>query len=328
MRITRCTPDDLDDLVWIARKTFRETFAGQNTAKDMAAYLTSAFSPEKLAAELRCPDSALFLAQELGAPVGYLQLNRGRAQTEHPLENAAEIQRIYVLSGAKGRGVGSQLMHLAEKTAREWGCGMLWLGVWEHNLPAQRFYRSHGFERFSQHIFQLGSDAQTDFLLKKELPPLPARQEIRIRPAAESDYPAAERIMQQVQALHVSLRPDIYKPYKIALPREEFDRAVRENRFFAAVCDGEVVGILHLQLRSVGSSTQVSRRVLFVDTLAVDESLRGKGVGQALLNHARSLRDELKLDGLELQVNARNRAARAFYARCGFTEKSVNLELR
>ena len=328
MRITRCTPDDLDDLVWIARKTFRETFAGQNTAKDMAAYLASAFSPEKLAAELRCPDSALFLARELGAPVGYLQLNRGRAPTEHSPENAAEIQRIYVLSGAKGRGVGSQLMRLAEKTAREWGCGMLWLGVWEHNLPAQRFYRSHGFERFSQHIFQLGSDAQTDFLLKKELPPLPARQEIRIRPAAESDYPAAERIMQQVQALHVSLRPDIYKPYKIALPREEFDRAVRENRFFAAVCDGEVVGILHLQLRSVGSSTQVSRRVLFVDTLAVDESLRGKGVGQALLNHARSLRDELKLDGLELQVNARNRAARAFYARCGFTEKSVNLELR
>ena len=270
MRITRCTPDDLDDLVWIARKTFRETFAGQNTAKDMAAYLASAFSPEKLAAELRCPDSALFLVRELGAPVGYLQLNRGRAQTEHPPENAAEIQRIYVLSGAKGRGVGSQLMRLAEKTAREWGCGMLWLGVWEHNLPAQRFYRSHGFERFSQHIFQLGSDAQTDFLLKKELPPLPARQEIRIRPAAESDYPAAERIMQQVQALHVSLRPDIYKPCKITLPREEFDRAVRENRFFAAVCDGEVVGILHLQLRSVGSSTQVSRRVLFVDTLAVD----------------------------------------------------------
>ena len=41
------------------------------------------------------------------APVGYLQLNRGRVQTEHPLENAAEIQRIYVLSGVKGRGIGS-----------------------------------------------------------------------------------------------------------------------------------------------------------------------------------------------------------------------------
>ena len=64
MRITRCTPDDLDDLVWIARKTFRETFAGQNTVKDMAAYLASAISPKKLAAELRCPDSALFLARD------------------------------------------------------------------------------------------------------------------------------------------------------------------------------------------------------------------------------------------------------------------------
>lgn len=326
MRITRCTPDDLEDLVWIARKTFRETFAGQNTAEDMAAYLASAFSPEKLAAELRCSDSALFLARESGAPVGYLKLNRSAAQTEHPLENAAEIQRVYVLSGAKGCGVGSQLIRLAEKTARAWGCGALWLGVWEHNLPAQRFYRSHGFERFSQHVFQLGSDAQTDFLLKKELPPLPARQEIRIRPAVESDYPATERIMRQVQALHVGLRPDIYKPCEPVLPREEFDRTVHENQFFAAVCGNEVAGILQLQIRSIGSSTQVPRRVLFVDTLAVDESRRGQGIGQALLNHACALRDELKLDGLELQVNARNHAARAFYARCGFTEKSINLE--
>ena len=71
MRITRCTPDDLDDLVWIARKTFRETFAGQNTAKDMAAYLASAFSPEKLAAELRCPDTTavLIIAERTAALV-------------------------------------------------------------------------------------------------------------------------------------------------------------------------------------------------------------------------------------------------------------------
>ena len=327
MRITRCTPDDLDDLVWIARKTFRETFAGQNTAEDMAAYLASAFSPEKLAAELRCPNSALFLARESGAPVGYLKLNRSTAQTERAPENTTEIQRLYVFSGAKGCGIGSQLIRLAEETARAWGCGTLWLGVWEHNLPAQRFYRSHGFERFSQHVFRLGSDAQTDFLLKKELPPLPAPQEVRIRPAAEADYPAVERIMQQVQALHVGLRPDIYQPCETVLPREEFDRAVRENLFFAAICGGEVAGILQLQIRSIGSSTQVSRRVLFVDTLAVDESLRGKGIGHTLLHHARALRDELKLDGLELQVNARNGAARDFYARCGFTEKSINLEL-
>ena len=135
--------------------------------------------------------------------------------------------------------------------------------------------------------------------------------------------------MQQVQALHVSLRPDIYKPYKITLPREEFDRAVREKPILCG-------GLRWRGCRYPPSPTSVlsaaarrfPRRVLFVDTLAVDESLRGKGVGRALLNHARSLRDELKLDGLELQVNARNRAARAFYARCGFTEKSVNLELR
>ena len=45
----------------------------------------------------------------------------------------------------------------------------VWLGVWEHNYNAIRFYERIGFERCGSHDFMLGNDKQTDILLKKEL---------------------------------------------------------------------------------------------------------------------------------------------------------------
>jgi ribosomal protein S18 acetylase RimI-like enzyme len=41
--------------------------------------------------------------------------------------------------------------------------------VWEHNERALEFYRKWGFEKYGQHVFMLGNDAQTDLLMKKEL---------------------------------------------------------------------------------------------------------------------------------------------------------------
>jgi ribosomal protein S18 acetylase RimI-like enzyme len=46
----------------------------------------------------------------------------------------------------------------------------MWLGVWEENPRAIRFYQKLGFVEFGEHIFQLGDDAQRDVLMKKKLP--------------------------------------------------------------------------------------------------------------------------------------------------------------
>ncbi|WP_243428090.1 GNAT family N-acetyltransferase [Clostridium rhizosphaerae] len=42
----------------------------------------------------------------------------------------------------------------------------IWLGVWEHNVAAIRFYEKQGFVKFDTHIFKLGDDEQTDNLMK------------------------------------------------------------------------------------------------------------------------------------------------------------------
>jgi ribosomal protein S18 acetylase RimI-like enzyme len=45
----------------------------------------------------------------------------------------------------------------------------IWLGVWEKNTRAIKFYQKNGFEAFDKHTFKLGSDAQTDIMMRKKL---------------------------------------------------------------------------------------------------------------------------------------------------------------
>ena len=92
-------------------------------------------------------ESVTFIAYKNGTPLGYLKLNVGNAQTEKCLDNALEIQRIYILKSAKGQGIGSAFMQIAENFASEKKLSTIWLGVWEHNEPAKKFYKSKGYEK-------------------------------------------------------------------------------------------------------------------------------------------------------------------------------------
>lgn len=148
-----------------------------------------------------------------------------------------------------------------------------------------------------------------------------------IRPARPADYPQAAAIMQQVHALHVGWRPDIYQPCEPALAESDFLEEVADETCIVAELDGEIVGILSFMHRHVGNERQVTRNVLFIDVMAVDEAHRHQGIGKRMFDYIREYANSQGLDGIELQVNARNTAAYEMSKRCGFTEKSVNMEL-
>jgi ribosomal protein S18 acetylase RimI-like enzyme len=69
----------------------------------------------------------------------------------------------------QGKKIGVKLIELALSYAQHHKFDWIWLGVWEFNYRAQAFYKKFGFERFSQHVFQVGDDPQIDWLLKKKL---------------------------------------------------------------------------------------------------------------------------------------------------------------
>ena len=168
-KIKKCELPQLKILQSLCRTTFKETFTGSNTEEDMKKHLNTAYSDDKLKKQLESPDSVTYIAYCDGVPTGYLQLNRGSAQTEKGFCDSLEIQRIYVLSSAKGKGIGTLFMKNAEEKAAEWNLSYIWLGVWEYNAPAIKFYKSNGYEPFSEHTFMVGNDKQTDILMKKYL---------------------------------------------------------------------------------------------------------------------------------------------------------------
>ena len=119
--------------------------------------------------ELSNPNSFFYVAEVNGHVVGYLKLNTAHAQTEPQAADALEIERIYVLGSYHGGGVGQALYHHAMSVAQDRKASYVWLGVWEHNHRALRFYEKNGFTAFGTHIFQLGNDQQTDILMKKSV---------------------------------------------------------------------------------------------------------------------------------------------------------------
>ncbi len=152
-------------------------------------------------------------------------------------------------------------------------------------------------------------------------------QKTIIRLAKTQDYERIETIMKQVQQLHIDWRPDLYKQAETVLPYEEFLEAVKNETFVVAEVAGEVIGLLSYIPRHVASGIQVTREVLFIDSMAIDEKYRGNGIGHQLFDFIKNIAREKNFDGIELQVNAKNISAKKMYESYGFTEKSINMEL-
>ena len=76
---------------------------------------------------------------------------------------ALELKRIYVLAGFHGKGIAQKLMDFFLDFATKKKYEAVWLGVWEHNIRAQKFYGKYGFEDSGYtHDFPIGSTPQTD----------------------------------------------------------------------------------------------------------------------------------------------------------------------
>lgn len=169
VKIIQAGYTEVQDLQRICRQTFTETFAEHNSDQNLADYLDDSFATTKLTRELNNPESNFYFAYVDNVLAGYLKINFGDAQTEVIDDLAMEIERIYVLKEFQGKKVGQALFQKALEVAGETSCTHVWLGVWEKNYKALKFYRKNGFEEFDQHIFRIGDDEQTDFLMKRTI---------------------------------------------------------------------------------------------------------------------------------------------------------------
>jgi ribosomal protein S18 acetylase RimI-like enzyme len=91
------------------------------------------------------PNSATWIAEENSELTGFAIV-----EWERQPESAAPvayIQTVEVTPAHRGQGIGSELMHLSEDSARAAGATAIWLHVDVENAAAIHLYESRGYAR-------------------------------------------------------------------------------------------------------------------------------------------------------------------------------------
>ena len=124
----------------LGRKTFVDTYGEDNTAANMAKYLKSSFSKKSITEQLEDQRNFFLMVKIDGKAVGYAKLRENNQPFHNKKVNAVELERIYVLKTHQGNGIGKTLLDKCMAFARLRNYPVMWLGVWEKNHKALKFY--------------------------------------------------------------------------------------------------------------------------------------------------------------------------------------------
>lgn len=162
--IRKIEPSDAGALSVLAKQAFFDTFVGTCTTEDMDGFLEEYFNVPQLKKELEDTDSFNFFAEVDNQKIGFIRFKED--YESFPLMKkwkAIELKRLYVSKEFHGQGVAQQLIGLYMDHAKQNGYEAGWLGVWEHNIKAQKFYKKYGFEDSgNDHDFPIGNTPQID----------------------------------------------------------------------------------------------------------------------------------------------------------------------
>ena len=149
--------------------TFLDTFRGTCTDEEIEQFVQKYFNVDQTRKELQDVEDFYFIAFADKKTVGYIRMKEVESDVALIKQyRAIELKRIYVLKEYHSKKVGAALMRFALQFASEKQYEAVWLGVWEHNIKAQAFYKKWGFvDTGSSHNFPIGNTPQMDNWLIK-----------------------------------------------------------------------------------------------------------------------------------------------------------------
>ena len=150
-----------------------------------------------------------------------------------------------------------------------------------------------------------------------------------IRLAAEKDIPKILDLLSQVDLVHHSGRPDIFK-IGTKYSAEQLKALLNDGErpiLVAADERDEVMGYcfcIFEQHKTHSVLTDI--KTLYIDDLCVDEKLRGKHIGKQLYEAAVKLAEDSGCYNLTLNVWSCNPSALRFYESLGLTPQKIGME--
>src|SRR5687768_7239149 len=95
LSIREATKDDAVLIADLSQQTFYDTFAADNTEKDMDMFLNKQFTKGRLILEVGAPGNIFLLAYCNDTVVGYTKLREGKQPKSLGTKNTLEIARLY-----------------------------------------------------------------------------------------------------------------------------------------------------------------------------------------------------------------------------------------
>ena len=169
MQFCPITIEDLDTLRVLAIRTYTAAFEHKNQPGVLEEYVVYAFAKAHLEKQLLDSNSHWYFLKQNDTIVGYLKLNTGEAQTEFQEAHGLEIERIYIDIPYLGKGYGKKAIDFSISQAQQLEKSYIWLGVWEENPDAIRFYKKCGFKITGTHAYDMVAEIQTDYIMQYDL---------------------------------------------------------------------------------------------------------------------------------------------------------------
>lgn len=153
---------------------------------------------------------------------------------------------------------------------------------------------------------------------------------MEIRKAISSDIPALIDLFQQVQGIHVSLFPEVFKELDLQASSEWFDERLNEEDTVILISFDETGIHGYLLLEVVESPEHLccyARKCVYIGQICVAEEFRGKGLGKMLVEEAKGVARDRGIDRVELNVWSENKNARDAFASLGFSTYNEKMVL-
>ena len=144
--------------------------------------------------------------------------------------------------------------------------------------------------------------------------------------ATKYDRSAVNRLARQVHEMHVQWRPDLYQMPEELFPEALYAELVKNRELYVAKLDGAVIGFALLKMRVSEGVGKVTRKIMLIDQVCVDEPLRNHGIGTQMMEEVRVLARAFGCTDLQLGVYPQNDAAVSFYQKCGFMIRSIDMQ--
>ncbi len=144
--------------------------------------------------------------------------------------------------------------------------------------------------------------------------------------ARPEDRAEVNRLAAQVHAMHAAWRPDIYEMPEELYPEDRFAEALKARQIYTAKVSGILIGYVLIKIRDYDLPGHVKRKVLVLDEICVEETARGMGLGTEIMADVHALARAFGCTDMQLGVYPQNDAAVAFYQKCGFTIRNINMQ--